>query len=362
MMKISLESLQRIGVTLQVVKSSLAAGIAWMLASLLPHSPYPVFAPLAAILIMQVTIGDSIEKAIYRILGVIGGVSVGVLVGKFFSVGTISVALVVLIGMSISTALRLHEQIISQVGVSALLVLDYGRMQGYVADRIGETVIGAVVAVAINILIYPPKSSPVYQERIRALAKGLAAVLQNIAVHTEKQNLMQGLVDARELVGTIEKDHQRLNAAVRNLRFTPFWRHEHQVMSALSLLMNNIEHMATQVRGIARGLLDLQAVPELHAEFLKVLQATARCISLFGEVICYPSGESIHQLRQALAETRCIQSQSFLAIHQSASLPALREAGGVFTDLGRILDEIESSVLQNDSEKLEALLKVEGAS
>lgn len=351
MMKISLESLHRIGLTLQVVKSSLAAGIAWMLASLLPHSPYPVFAPLAAILIMQVTIADSIEKAIYRILGVVGGVSVGVLAGKFFSVGTISVALVVLVGMAISTALRLNAQVITQVGVSALLVLDYGRMQGYAADRIGETVIGAIVAVVINILIYPPKSSPAYRERIRELAKELAAVLQQMTVYNEKQNVAQGLYNAREMVGVIEKDHQGLTASARNLRFTPFWRQEHQAMEELALLIKELERMATQVRGIARGLLDLQAVPELHADFSKVLQATAKCIDLFGEASCYPSIENIQRLKEFVAETQYIQSQSFLEIHQSTPLAALREIGGIFTDLRRILDEIESSVLQVDAEK-----------
>lgn len=342
-MKFSLDALARMGINLQVVKTSLAAGISWLVASLLPHSPYPIFAPLAAILIMQVTIANSIEKALYRILGVIGGVCVGVLVGYFFTVGTISITLVVLLGMAVSTAFRLNPQVTSQVAVSALLVLDYGRMQGYVVGRIGETVVGSVVAVVINILICPPKSSPAVRQQIRQLTKNLAEVLQNMQISSQAE---QTLMSARTLVIQTEKTYQSLTLALQNLQFTPFWSHERLLIEDLLRVMSGLEHMATQVRGIARGFFDLHEMEDVHFDFFHVLVATAECIELFGVATANPSVESIQKLKQTIVKARNIQARCF-SEHQQVGLSALREIGGIFTDLGRILDEVERIVGEN---------------
>ena len=123
----SLESLAKIGLTLQVIKTALAAGVSYGLALFLSDNPYPIFAPLAAILTIQVTIADSIQKGLYRTLGVIIGVGIGNLIGHFFVISGISILIAILLAFSLSTAFQLNQQIISQVGVSALLVLGYGQ-------------------------------------------------------------------------------------------------------------------------------------------------------------------------------------------------------------------------------------------
>jgi uncharacterized membrane protein YgaE (UPF0421/DUF939 family) len=342
-MKYNLNGLVKVGLTLQIFKTALAAGISWKIALLLQDSTYPIFAPLTAILTTQFTIADSMEKGLYRILGVIIGVSVGGFIGYYFSINTISIILVILLGMAISTAFRLNPQIISQVGVSALLVLDYGHNDGYVIARIGETIIGSFVAVIINIFSRPPESISAIQHLIMQSSKNLAEVLQGLVATSPKdQNLDKGLANARKLVQQAEKDYENLKMAIQNFRYTPFKRQERQTMNELSLVMNRVEHMTLQVRGIARSLLDLNIITEAPFQFPQVLQSTAACIEIFGESIANPSTELTAYLKQAIKETRGIQCRYFLEIQKVASLSSVPEIGGIFSDLGRILDEIEN--------------------
>ena len=96
----SLESLAKIGLTLQVIKTALAAGTSYGLALFLSDNPYPIFAPLAAILTIQVTIADSIQKGLYRTLGVIIGVGIGDLISHFFVISGISILIAILLAFS----------------------------------------------------------------------------------------------------------------------------------------------------------------------------------------------------------------------------------------------------------------------
>lgn len=113
-------------------------------------------------------------------------------------------------------------------------------------------------------------------------------------------------------------------------------------MEQLALSLNRIEHMTIQVRGIARSLFDLKATKKYCLDFSGVLQSTAQCIVLFGEVSVEHSPELESRLTQFLTDARNSQVVHFLKFQQLAKSDFVPEIGGVFTDLERILDEIEN--------------------
>ena len=148
--------LNKLGLTLQIVKTAFAAAASWLVATSLLHSEYPYFAAVAAIITVQVTVADSVDKATQRIIGIIGGVLLSMLLGHWFQIGAISIFFIILIGMGIAKALRMNQQIISQVAISSLLVLAFGQTkEGYGYERIIETILGSAIAVLINALIVP---------------------------------------------------------------------------------------------------------------------------------------------------------------------------------------------------------------
>ena len=112
----------KLGLSLQIFKTAVAASIAWVIAIHIFHAEYPYFAPLAAILTVQVTVADSVQKAAQRIIGVIGGVLVSLLISHWFTISALSIFLVIIIGMAIASALRMNAQIISQVAESSFSI------------------------------------------------------------------------------------------------------------------------------------------------------------------------------------------------------------------------------------------------
>lgn len=332
-----LTQLARLGLTLQVLKTALAAGVAWLAALLIPGSSYPVFAPLAAILTMQVTIADSIEKGVYRILGVIVGVTVGGAIGSFFAVNTVTIFLAILLGISLSTAFHLNPQITSQVGVSALLMLVYGQSGGYMAGRILETMIGSLVAVLLNVLISPPQASIAARQAVADSIGQLAQVLEQLVALPTDVKL--SLLAARRAVQCVEKEHVRILQTASSFRYTPFHREEQKAMFELVLLINRVEHISIQIRGIARSLVDLEDLPGQTYDFSQVLKDVRVCLLIFSRAVAAHDTGANEAVLMAVREMRVRFLQYYHALQQEAEIAP--EVGAVFSDLGRILDEVE---------------------
>ncbi|PIQ19678.1 MAG: FUSC family protein, partial [Cytophagales bacterium CG18_big_fil_WC_8_21_14_2_50_42_9] len=173
--------LDQIGLTLQIVKTAFAAALSWVVATSLLHSEYPYFAAVAAILTVQVTVADSVDKATQRIIGIMGGVLLSMLLGHWFRISAVSIFFIILIGMALAKALRMNPQIISQVAISSLLVLAFGQArEGYGYERIIETILGSAIAVVINALIVPRNAIPDVEKSILSYSSLAATTLKSL--------------------------------------------------------------------------------------------------------------------------------------------------------------------------------------
>src|SRR6478736_2677695 len=121
--------------------------LAWLAASLIVPGELPVFATIAALLVVQPSVNQSVGRAIERSLGVIVGVVVAYAVGLAF--GTNSWIVLVAVVVSV---LMLTPGSANQVPISAMLVLAIGASNPeYAFARIGETILGAIIGVIVNI-------------------------------------------------------------------------------------------------------------------------------------------------------------------------------------------------------------------
>lgn len=160
----------RAGVSLQLVKTALAAGLSWWLAEALFSRARPYFAPLAAILTIQVTVAKSVSLGGQRILGVAGGIVVSFAVAHWLGVSAGSVALVVLTAMGLAAVLGLGPNAVTQSAITGLLVMALGTKASYAAARLVDTVLGALVAVLVNALLIPPDATPAAVEAVSRLS------------------------------------------------------------------------------------------------------------------------------------------------------------------------------------------------
>ncbi|MCJ8166276.1 aromatic acid exporter family protein [Pontibacter sp. E15-1] len=349
-MKNKTETLARFGFTLQIFKTALAAALSWFVATNLLHADYPYFAALAAILTVQVTVADSVDKATQRIIGIIGGVMLSMLLGHWFQIGSLSIFLVILLGMGIAQALRMNPQIISQVAVSSFLVLAFGQdEEGYAYARILETILGSGIAVLINALIVPQNAIPDVERSIIASSAQAASTLKalNSLLQNNGRFRKTGRTEVNALIRVMDKCHLTLKLAEQSLKYNPFLTHKRTRLSRLAVSINKLEHITVQIRGIRRGLADLQLNAVFQEEYpnipqlQKAVSATAEGITVFGEAIVVPSDRNLAALRKQVQLAREDQAQCLTDFKNIHSAETLRDVGSILTDLSRITSETE---------------------
>ena len=243
---------------LQVVKSAVATVLAWFLAGwLIPAQP-PVFAAIAALLVVQPSLNQSFGKAVERSVGVIVGVIVASGLGIVLGGSTWVVAVAVVVALLLAWALRMTPGTGNQVAISALLVLALGTATpNYAFDRIVETVIGAAIGFAINVLIVPPLSVDPARRAVRGLADGLAASLDRLADalqhEQDRTRLDELLTQARATRDTRDAAAAAIAAARDSLTLNPRAPRHRAELAALDRLVTTFTPIVTQSVGMTRA-------------------------------------------------------------------------------------------------------------
>lgn len=341
---------ERIGLTLQIVKTAFAASLSWFIASTLLQSEYPYFAPIAAIITVQVTVLDSVNKATQRIVGIIGGVLLSMLLGHWFSIHAFSIFLVILLGMGISKALRMNPQIISQVAISSLLVLAFGHTEeGYAFERIVETVLGSGIAVLINALIVPQNAIPDVERSVVTYSQLSAETLINLSslIDTSKKRKQFGRTEVDALIKEAANSRKSLDLAEQSLKYNLLLTHKRIALNRLAVHINNLESITIQIRGIRRSLADLQRMKPFSSEFAgkeqlqRAMEVTAKCVAAFGQSIVESSEENLTLLKKLILHARLEQDRCLENLKDIHSPEMLRDVGSILSDLRRILTEVE---------------------
>ncbi len=247
------------GSTLQVVKTGLASGLSWGLAKIVLDSSRPYFAPLAAILSVQVTVKESVSRGLQRVIGVVAGILVALLAVHVMGTSAWSIGILVFVSMAIATQLKLGAQGIPQVAISALLVMTIGSsVPGYAVARILDTLLGALVAIVVNALVIPPDFTGIAETALDELAAAIGQVLSGI-----RDDLIDGLepgeanrhlTRAREVERALHHAQRAIHQAEAGLQWNYLLRQRKSRLMRLRQAIVVLEHSVSQVRGIARTL------------------------------------------------------------------------------------------------------------
>ena len=251
---------------LWALRLTAAAVSAYVVADVLFAHSEPLLAPLTALLVVQLTPVSLLASGLDRVLSVVAGVSVAATFATVAQLTWWSLAIVIAVSILIGQVLRLGSNLI-EVPISAMLVLGVGSLAAESAawERISETLVGAAVGVASN-LLFPPKVS--VQDAVSAiwgLAHDLAGLLERASEQMasaemsrdDLTNAATGWLDgARRInhdipnVGTAllrAEESRRLNLrAAGTFDPGPGLRHG----------LEALEHSAVAVRSLFRSLVD----------------------------------------------------------------------------------------------------------
>ena len=246
----------------QVMKSTLAAGITWFLCLLIFPEQLPIFGAIAALLCVQESIDQSLTRGVERVVGVLLGVSVALGAGALFGAQAWLFLAAILVSMSVGWLLRMTSASSNQIAITALLMIALGGLQlGYGFERLIETGIGATIGIVLNALIVAPVRTSDLDRGIRELTRHAAAALDRVAAALSEprdEAWLDGMYDqARALDAERSDVHLALRRARESLRLNPRGQRYRQSLLDDDALFLRLQPIVTQVIGMARALYDL---------------------------------------------------------------------------------------------------------
>lgn len=255
---------------LQLFKSAAATSAAWVLADWLITGPPPVFAAIAALLVVQPSVNQSFAKAIERSIGVILGVIVASLLGLAFGTATWVVLVAVLVSLGVAWALKMTSPSANQVAISAMLVIALGATTpDYALDRVLETLIGAAIGVVLNVVVVPPVRSGPAKRDLALLGGEVAASVTRLAdaLGHEQSNraLQQLMIEARLMRPMREAAEVSIADGEESLTLNPRRSAHRDELVEQQRLLQKLTPLVTQVIGMTRAFAD-HYDPSLHDE------------------------------------------------------------------------------------------------
>ena len=229
---------------------------------------------------------------------------------------------------------------------------------GAAGTRVLETLIGAAVGVAVNVLVAPPVYVQPAGEAIVELAEAMARLLRDagdeLARGWSGEDAYDRLRQARELDGPLGRAGRALGRAEDSLRLNPRRRRVGDPSGdALRAALNSLEHSTILVRGLFRSLVDLDTAtgegpePALRAALAGLLVETAGAVRAFGELVSaglvpgLPANEA--PLRRALGRAKAGRDQvaTAMAAGPRAHPDAWQVHGHLLANVDRLLTELD---------------------
>ena len=216
-------------------KMAIASAISWEIAKL-AGSHHPYLAPISVILCLQSTINHSIRFSYHRMVGTIIGISVTVLIASNLQVNGWTIGILILIGCYISKWLKNDETAIHQVALTVLLVFVVGqKSRDYPIDRFRDTLIGAIIAIIIHMLIYPPNFTREASKSIQTLSDEFSTTLTKfsewVRTDLEKQKGFDLQIETKHLLQELHRTKKIIEDAESSLHYNPFAKKSERELS-----------------------------------------------------------------------------------------------------------------------------------
>ncbi|WP_405774378.1 hypothetical protein [Streptomyces sp. NBC_00859] len=271
---------------LLIGKSTLAASVAWAISFYLMDATSPAFAPFSAVVIMHVTVYQSVVQSLRYVGAVVAGVAVQAALGFLAGPDLLSFVLVAAVALSIARWSLLGVQG-PQVATAAFFAFATYSSASDASTRIAQlaqivllVVVGCVVGTAVNLLVAPPMRYRSAEHSVRVLAGALHGLASDIP-----SALRDGAPDgeattrwrqqAADTGGMITQAREGLHTARESVYYNPrglLRRHrEHVVFDGYEAVLAALERALYQMASLTRSLDQWQepAGPVEYRDFLR---------------------------------------------------------------------------------------------
>ena len=339
----------------------------------------PVTAALTALLIVQVTLVGTVADTFRRISSVIVGVAVAITVSNFAGFTWWSLAALVLGSILLGQALRLGPHLL-EVPISAMVILAAGGAGAQATDRIIETLIGAFVGLALNVIIPPSVRGRSAGAAVEAFAGRIAQLLNRISgtLAEEPVSRDQGwewLREQRQIAGDIAQVDQVLEQTRESRRLNPRAAGSWDPVPDLRSGLDALEHSAVALRSVLRSIADGAGAAtvaiddgaaeqgardvEVRRSIAAVLHDLAHCIALYGTVVRVGAEtdatraelhRTVDELRRVRADLERSRADLLLVDPREATAQ-WQVHGSLLTAIDRVVEELDLDVFASSREQ-----------
>jgi len=246
-----------------IVQTAGAAAIAWLLAAAVLHHQQAGFAPIGAVIAVEVTRGQQVRHAIELVLGVTLGIGVAVLLGSVISNPPLRIAVVVGVAMTLALLVSGSLVLVVQASLAAIFLAATPTPTGGLAgEHLVEALIGGGLALVMTQLLFPldpikhvnQAAEPVFNQLADALeqtAAGLAA--------GDHDRASQALEQARAIDPLVRSFQQALTVGYQVARLAPFRRRALGELDPYASAARQVDYAVRNTRVLARSAMVLLA-------------------------------------------------------------------------------------------------------
>jgi uncharacterized membrane protein YgaE (UPF0421/DUF939 family) len=322
-----------------ILQTSVAAALAWLIATELLGHDQPFFAPISAVVTLGLTVGERRRRAVELAIGVAVGIAIADLLVAGIGTGTWQIGVVCGLAMLAATVVGGGPLLASQAGASAVLVATLQPPEGFEFERALDALAGSATALAVGSLLLPVDPVRLVREGLGPVLDRLAAVLERIAGGLEQRDEREA-ERALAAVGRIDALYDHLTAALAaagdaariSLGRRGALNRLERYVAAVGEVGLAIENVRTLARGSVRAIaLDDATPPEVAAAIRELSAATRGLAGLLEDEGVERSREAalraVRLANAVLAETTNLSALHIVGQVRLAAVDLLRAGG-----------------------------------
>jgi uncharacterized membrane protein YgaE (UPF0421/DUF939 family) len=253
------------------VQAAISAAAAWFVAYDLLHHPKPFFAPISAVIVLDIAVGRRLRRAAELMLGVALGIAIGDALIYEIGTGALQVGLVVFLAIVVTVFLTGNPVVVAQASASAVLIatLNPPRGTGIYYSRFVDALIGGVIALIVLTLLIPTdplatvsrKAGPAYE----VLADGLTQTAYALSAR-DAQQADTALTRLESGVSAVSAFRDTLAGGSETARVSPLRRRSRGALQRYGDVAQYLERSLGNAQVLARRsvtlIRDEEPVPE----------------------------------------------------------------------------------------------------
>lgn len=292
---------------LQMLKATLAAVSAWVLAESVLGLEQAHLAPWVALLTVHATIYRTLWRGAQTVMAVGLGILLSLIVVEVFDVSAWSFGLALLAGLALARIGILRDEGVT-IATTVLFVLTLGfnapdqQALATLPDRLLATAVGVAMALLVNLLVLPPLNDKSAQRQVDDVDRRLGELLVDMAQQLREPRECQEEDDWIERTRSIDSDLKDAWSLVRTAQESRSWNprrrlHPGENLESYPQILVRLEEGVSQLRSVARHVRESdrgsqQWDPRFRDRYIDLLDQV-------GHRIADPDGD-VAQLREDL--------------------------------------------------------------